>query len=131
MASSSESQNVLHQSPKEVVMIRPGSFGFDIDTMESNAFQNDISGDGKDEKEIHEAALAEFDGVVSLLKSNGITVITFNDSPLPPKPDAIFPNNWFSTHLDGTVIIYPMMAPSRRLEQRMDIIKFFEDVYKV
>ena len=73
----------------------------------------------------------QFDGVVSLLKSNGVTVITFNDSPLPPKPDAIFPNNWFSTHSDGTVIIYPMMAPSRRLEQRTDIIKFLEDVYKV
>ena len=73
----------------------------------------------------------QFDGVVRLLKSNGVTVITFNDSPLPLKPDAIFPNNWFSTHSDGTVIIYPMMAPSRRLEQRTDIIKFLEDVYKV
>jgi hypothetical protein len=67
--------------------------------------------------------------VVNLLKSNGVTVITFNDCPLPAKPDAIFPNNWFSTHSNGTVIIYPMMAPSRRLEQRMDIIKYLEDVY--
>ena len=32
---------------------------------------------------------------------------------------------------DGTVIIYPMMALSRRLEQREDIIKYLEDVYKV
>ena len=71
----------------------------------------------------------QFDAVVNLLKSNGVTVITFNDCPLPAKPDAIFPNNWFSTHSNGTVIIYPMMAPSRRLEQRMDIIKYLEDVY--
>ena len=59
MASSSEAQIVLHQSPKEVIMIRPGFFGFDVDTMESNAFQNDLSGDGKDDKEIHENALDE------------------------------------------------------------------------
>jgi len=74
-------------------------------------------------------AAGKFDAVVNLLKSNGVTVITFNDCPLPAKPDAIFPNNWFSTHSNGTVIIYPMMAPSRRLEQRMDIIKYLEDVH--
>ena len=65
MASSSEVQNILHQSPKEVIMIRPGFFGFDNDTMESNAFQNDLSGDGKDEKEIHENALDEVSDIHS------------------------------------------------------------------
>lgn len=35
----------------------------------------------------------------------------------PPKPDAVFPNNWFTTHADGTVVIYPMCAPTRRSER--------------
>lgn len=37
----------------------------------------------------------------------------------------------FSTHDDGTVFVYPMMANVRRLEARMDIIKFLEEVYRV
>ena len=65
MASSPEAQIIFHQSPKEVIMIRPGFFGFDNDTMESNAFQNDLSGDGKDEKEIHENALVEVSDIHS------------------------------------------------------------------
>ncbi|MFN8397510.1 MAG: arginine deiminase-related protein [Bacteroidia bacterium] len=36
------------------------------------------------------------------------------------RPDAIFLNNWISTHEDGTVILYPMMAPNRRSERRQD-----------
>ena len=66
-----------------------------------------------------------------MLKKNGISVIIFNDLPVPAKPDAIFPNNWFSTHDDGTIIIYPMMAHSRRHEQRMDIMNYLKDVYRV
>ena len=120
--------NLSHQSPKEVIMIRPAAFGFDEDTMASNAFQN-LPKDS--EKKVHEQALEEFDQVVHLLKANGVTVVVFNDQPLPAKPDAIFPNNWFSTHADGSVFIYPMMAASRRLEQRSDIIKYLEDVHKV
>ena len=101
-----------------------------MDTMADNAFQNAACGE-KSEKEIHLDALGEFDGVVQLFKRNGISVITFNDQPNPPKPDAIFPNNWFSTHAEGLVIVYPMMAESRRLEQRPDVIKYLEDIYKV
>jgi hypothetical protein len=40
------------------------------------------------------------------------------DEPVPPKPDAVFPNNWVSWHADGTVVLYPMQAPNRRLERR-------------
>ncbi|MFN3875824.1 MAG: arginine deiminase-related protein, partial [Flavobacteriales bacterium] len=32
-------------------------------------------------------------------------------------PNAVFPNNWFSTHEDGTVVLYPMRSPSRRRER--------------
>ena len=45
------------------------------------------------------------------------------DEPIPPKPDAVFPNNWVSWHADGTVVLYPMQAPNRRLERRRDILE--------
>src|SRR6185503_738386 len=41
----------------------------------------------------------------------------------PPKPDAVFPNNWVSFHADGTVVLYPMQAVSRRAERRDAIIE--------
>ena len=45
------------------------------------------------------------------------------DTPAPAKPDAIFPNNWVSFHRDGTVVLYPMLAPNRRCERREEIIE--------
>ena len=41
-----------------------------------------------------------------------------DDTSEPVKPDACFPNNWVSFHADGSVVLYPMMAPSRRAERR-------------
>ncbi len=43
------------------------------------------------------------------------------DTAAPAKPDACFPNNWLSLHHDGTVVLYPMLSPLRRLERRADI----------
>ena len=57
MFSRTKSQIAVHQSPKEVIVIRPGFFAFDVDTKESNAFQNNIY--PEDEKKVHEDALAE------------------------------------------------------------------------
>jgi hypothetical protein len=34
----------------------------------------------------------------------------------------VFPNNWVSFHADGTVVLYPMQAQSRRRERRRDVI---------
>eukprot|EP00093_Oithona_nana_P014710 14710.XXX_441790_443080_1 [CDS] Oithona nana genome sequencing. len=121
---------MIKQSPQDVIMVRPAAFGFNEETMASNSFQKASSSD-ESGKQIQEACLKEFDAVVDLLRGNKITVILFNDTPLPAKPDAVFPNNWFSTHDDGTVFMYPMMANVRRLEARMDIIKFLEEVYRV
>ena len=41
----------------------------------------------------------------------------------PPKPDAVFPNNWVSFHHDGTVTLYPMLAPNRRWERRDEVLE--------
>ena len=39
-------------------------------------------------------------------------ILTFSEGG-PARPDSIFPNNWFSTHEDGTLVLYPMAAKSR------------------
>ena len=57
MFSRTKSQIAVHQSPKEVILIRPGFFAFDVDTKDSNTFQNNIY--PEDEKKVHEDALAE------------------------------------------------------------------------
>jgi hypothetical protein len=50
-------------------------------------------------------------------------VLIVPDSDQPAKPDAIFPNNWVSFHRDGTVTLYPMLAPNRRWERRDEILE--------
>jgi hypothetical protein len=110
-----------------VLMIRPNYFGFNQGTAHSNSFQQQIHSMSPDE--IRTAAIEEFDSFVSLLEAWDIEVIVFDDSPNPYKPDAVFPNNWISTHYNGWLLSYPMMDPSRRHEQRDDIINALIDKY--
>ncbi len=46
-------------------------------------------------------------------------------------PDSVFPNNWFSTHRGGHIAVYPMRAPSRRLERKWDILEVLKSKYHV
>ncbi len=46
-----------------------------------------------------------------------------DDTAEPEKPDAIFPNNWVSFHADGTVVLYPLLAPNRRTERRLEVLE--------
>lgn len=95
-------------------MIRPASFGHNAETAASNAFQH-ASGAGSPVT-IRVQARSEFDGLVRLLRAHGVEVCVLDDEPEPETPDALFPNNWVSFHADGTVVLYPMQAPNRRLE---------------
>jgi hypothetical protein len=54
-----------------------------------------------------------------------------DDSPVPPTPDAIFPNNWVSFHSNGTAILYPMFAPSRRRERKSGVLERVREVFKI
>ncbi len=102
-------------------MVRPASFGFNPQTAASNAFQHaPDSGTPPDSAAL---ALREFDGLAGALHHAGVEVLIAADSPQPAKPDAIFPNNWMSTHADGTVALYPMLAANRRAERRHDILE--------
>jgi len=108
------------QLPAAVAMVRPASFGFNPDTAPSFLFQREITDANR--KEIERRARIEFDLLAGRLKDAGVEVIIFDDKEELNTPDAVFPNNWVSFHHDGTVVLYPMLAPSRRPERRRDII---------
>lgn len=95
----------------EIAMMRPAAFGFNSQTAGSNSFQQ-----AAPEADVQVQVLAEFDAAVAAIKAAGIQVHVLHDQAEPPKPDAIFLNNWFSTHADGRLLLYPMLAPNRQLE---------------
>jgi hypothetical protein len=109
------------QSARTVLMVRPASFGFNPQTAASNAFQQAAGSSGGGETQ--RLALGEFDGLAAALQRAGVEVLIASDTPRPAKPDAIFPNNWVSFHVDGTVALYPMLAPNRRAERREEILE--------
>lgn len=65
--------------------------------------------------------------MVDKLREKGITVRVLEDDEKPSTPDSIFPNNWFSTHTDDSLVIYPMYAKNRRDE----VDKFYDAVHKI
>lgn len=106
------------QTTDTVLMIEPVAFGYNAQTAENNYFQVNSQTDSTQEK-----AKAEFWGFVQKLREKKINVITVQDTLEPHTPDSIFPNNWVSFGADGKVFLYPMFAPNRRDERRMDIIE--------
>jgi hypothetical protein len=110
----------MNQSTSHILLIRPSGFTFNTETAISNSFQNNIA--DIDEATIIKNVLEEFENFAATLQSKGVDVSIFNDTELPKKPDAVFPNNWITFHESGTIILYPMHAPNRRAEKRRDII---------
>ncbi|WP_226063853.1 citrulline utilization hydrolase CtlX [Kaistella polysaccharea] len=105
------------QTTDTVLMIEPVAFGFNSETAENNYFQVNSENSSTQEK-----ALEEFNNFADKLRAKGINVITIKDTLEPHSPDSIFPNNWVSFHEDGSVALYPMFAPNRRVERRSDIL---------
>jgi hypothetical protein len=108
------------QSAGSVLMVRPANFGSNPQTAASNAFQPAAGSIAGPEQS---AVLPEFDELANALDRAGVEVFVAADTAEPVKPDAIFPNNWVSFHRDGTVAMYPMLAPNRRGERRDEIIE--------
>jgi hypothetical protein len=117
------------QSTSNLLLIRPAAFAYNQETALSNAFQNNNADNNG--LLLNEKAMNEFDAMVYRLTEKGVNVIVFDDTKVPEKPDAVFPNNWVSFHVDGTVIIYPMLAPNRRLERRKDIIEELKKTFLI
>lgn len=120
---------MIQQSANAVVMIRPFRFYPNPETASDNAFQRQFA--AADTDTISKAAQTEFDQAVDSLRGADVTVHIFEDTAAPEKPDAVFPNNWFSTHPDGRVALYPMYSPTRRNERRRDVIDELGKIYRI
>lgn len=105
------------QVAHSVILVRPTGFGYDPETAVSNSFQREIR-----DPDIRRRAAEEFDGLLQALRSFGVGV-TVLDPMDPIAPNGVFPNNWFSTHADGTVVLYPMLTLSRRAERDPDMAR--------
>lgn len=102
-----------------VFMVRPAAFSFNAQTADSNSLQQMVA---RDTATLTASARAEFEGLARALNSEGVRLCLAEDTPAPPKPDALFPNNWISLHDDGTLVLYPMLAVNRRLERRAELV---------
>lgn len=117
------------QSPSAVVMVRPHRFRVNPQTAEDNVFQSfrsDLSTTVLADNAKREVTLAAGE-----LERHGVTVHLFEDQGEWNTPDAVFPNNWFSTHAGGHVAVYPMYAPNRRKERRIDVLDLLKSTYRV
>jgi hypothetical protein len=109
-----------------LLMVEPNDFGFNEETSNSNSFQKNSNIQNSRLK-----ALEEFNTAVETLRKNEIKVIAFPSPKNSICPDAVFPNNWFSTHKDGKLIIYPMLTANRRAERNPAIIEYLKNNFSV
>lgn len=118
--------DMKYQCTRHLMMVRPARFDFNPETAVNNAFQK-----ASDAKDVDRKARKEFDDFVEKLRSKGVDVMVMEDSADPHKPDSVFPNNWITMHSNGTVCLYPMFAPNRRLERDPQIVSRIADRFKV
>ena len=104
-----------------IIMVKPVDFGFNEQTGLDNEFQNRPQLNASD---VTQAALKESMQMVENLQRHQIDVIVLDKShTTKPLPDAVFPNNWFSTRSDGTLTIYPMKTANRQDEVQISQLK--------
>ncbi|MEZ5978025.1 MAG: arginine deiminase-related protein [Planctomycetota bacterium] len=113
-----------------VLMVRPASFGANAETAASNVFQStDASPDALF------AARGESVELERGLRDAGVDVLVFDEERDAREgavsPDACFPNNWFTTHASGRLVLYPMESPSRRREIRSELVDLVMDAVDV
>jgi hypothetical protein len=99
-----------------VVMVPPKEFCFNQETAEDNEFQNQIS---MSDFDVQRQAMREFRNMVTQLREFGVDVLELDyELSHQPTPDAVFPNNWFSTTHSGDIFLFPMANRNRRVEVR-------------
>ncbi|MCW8336625.1 arginine deiminase-related protein [Vibrio paucivorans] len=108
------------QNANCVVMVPPKEFKFNAETAEDNEFQHQVD---LTTQQIREKTMVEFKAMVASLRREGVQVVEF-DYPLSDveTPDAVFPNNWFSTTIGGSLYTFPMACENRQHEVRPDAL---------
>lgn len=116
------SNDAAIQCAEGVLLVRPARFGYNNQTAATNRFQQSVA----QSSDPAHLALGEFDALCDGIADAGVRICVVDDTAEPAKPDAVFPNNWVSFHRDGTIVLYPMQAPNRRLERRMEVVEAVE-----
>ena len=111
-------------------MVRPVRFGYNEQTAGSNEFM-DADFAEETRRVAQEKALEEFERMVEKLTAAGVDMQVYEDTLDPYSPDSVFPNNWITTHRDGKLVLFPMLAPNRRVERRQDIVEDLRRRFRV
>lgn len=134
-AALSESMSTARQSSNEVLMVAPTAFVFNDQAAQDNSFMNTETGEVI-QGSVTQQVLKEFSDLYTVLTENArVKVNLFQHCLHHGTPDAVFPNNWFSTHAaseaqggvgTSTLVYYPMKCPNRQAERRDDIKEILE-----
>lgn len=130
------SPSAASPAPAALVMVRPHRFRPNPETAADNGFQQPPTSEPELQatnaaQALAASAHAEHSRAVEALRAAGLRVHLFEDLGERDTPDSVFPNNWFSSHADGTLMLYPMHAPNRRRERREDILALLQREYRV
>ena len=117
----------MKQSPNAVVMVRPHYFQPNPQTLADNSFQQKMEDNCQ---HVSDRALKEVSDAVNELRQHGVMVHLFEDKT-KETPDSVFPNNWFTTHANGQLGIFPMYCENRRKERSSEIIDYLKEQYHV
>jgi len=131
-----KSRSALDGAPSHttntILMVAPIGFQTNIETLQDNYFMHTTADDAS---EVERKALEEFSALHMKFRNAGIHVYLCCAERFNKTPDAVFPNNWFSTHPTSeagvsTLVLYPMKTPSRRAERRQNVISELQQVYE-
>ncbi|KAF6262117.1 Amidinotransferase-domain-containing protein [Scenedesmus sp. NREL 46B-D3] len=120
------------QSTNSVLMVAPTAFGFNEQAAQDNSFMH-AAEKAQEHSSLTAQVCAEFAELHRQLTDvAGVDVKLFQHHLSHGTPDAVFPNNWFSTHGAGeaaggvsrpTLVLYPMKCPNRAAERRPEVIQ--------
>jgi len=123
---------VASRTTNTILMVAPIGFQLNEETAQDNHFMHRPKEEALDTER---KALAEFSGLHRALTAAGVNIVLHAAERHHKTPDAVFPNNWFSTHPAAetgrsTLVFYPMKTPSRRAERRQNIVEELQAVYE-
>jgi hypothetical protein len=114
--------NSVQRDYREDEAIREGSTNGNNGSDEINRANGTDGADKSLQAGVAEKMLVEFDAFVESLQRNDVDVTVVQDTPEPRTPNSLFPNNWFSSHLSGELVLYPMFAENRRQERKPRVL---------
>jgi hypothetical protein len=108
------------QATNKILMVKPTHFYKNTEAQDNLFYVN---------REPSQPFAKCWDNLYNALSSKGISISAHFDKS-KWRPDAIFPNNWFSTHTGGEICLYPMALKSRQNESEL-IFPILESNYPI